>query len=42
MKDWFWNLWQDIKDDPFEFILELLMALLLIFAYMSGYNANLK
>ncbi len=32
MKDWFWNLWQDIKDDPFGFILELLIVLLLIFA----------
>lgn len=32
MKDWLWNLWQDIKDDPFVFILELLIVLLLIFA----------
>ena len=29
MKDWFLNLWQDIKDDPFGFILELLFVLLL-------------
>lgn len=40
MKDWFWNLWQDIKDDPFGFILELLMVLLLIivlFALFYGF-----
>lgn len=42
MKDWFWNLWQDIKDDPFGFILELIIVLLLIFALLVliGYGVR--
>ena len=27
MKDWFLNLWQDIKEDPFGFIFELIFVL---------------